>query len=132
MKKVQNLVFTQELVTPAQAAHWLKYNNNANRPFSKSHMYRFSLAMTRGAWKTTQDTISFELPRDSVPLCVMEQSGEIMLWVEVTTGPGATYEMHTFHVRGTGNSFVGGEDEYIGSVQVGPFVWHVYEDWRVG
>jgi len=60
MKKVQNLVFTQELVTPAQAAHWLKYNNNANRPFSKSHMYRFSLAMTRGAWKTTQDTISFD------------------------------------------------------------------------
>ena len=79
-----------------------------------------------------QDTITFDLPEDSVPLCVMEQGGAIMLWVEVTTDPGTAYVPHTFHVRGTGNPFVGGEDTYLGSAQVGMFVWHVYEDWRVG
>jgi hypothetical protein len=79
-----------------------------------------------------QDTVYLDLPENSVPLCVMEQHGEITLWVEVTTGPGTPHLQHMFHVRGTGNPFVGGEDHYIGSAKVGPFVWHVYEDWRVG
>ncbi len=81
-QKVQNLVYTLETVTPAQAAHWLKYNNNTNRPYSKSHMYRFSLAMTRGAWKTTQEAISFDwdnnLANGQHRLAAMVHSGKTL------------------------------------------------------
>jgi len=60
MKKVQKLVFTEELVTPQQAAHWLKYNNPSNRPISKDTVARYARDMTRGAYKVTHQAIAFD------------------------------------------------------------------------
>lgn len=54
------------------------------------------------------------------------QSGRMMLWAEVDTEKPA--EARTIHIVGTGNPIppLAAAVEFIGTVQVPPFVWHVY------
>lgn len=83
---------------------------------------------TRTIWKFVlpiQDTVEINLPSGSTPLHVAEQDGAVCLWVEVTLG--APNEFRKFLVRGTGNPLTGDEGPYLGTAQVGMFVWHVYE-----
>ncbi len=58
--QVQELVFTTELITPAQAGNWLKYNNPNNRPISKHVAERYCRDMNRGAFPTTHAPIAFD------------------------------------------------------------------------
>lgn len=84
--------------------------------------------MNRAIWKFVlpiQDTAHVLMPVGAVPLCVAEQHGELCLWAEVDpTAPGLA---HTFLIRGTGNPFTGVEGAYLGTAQIGVFVWHIYE-----
>lgn len=56
------------------------------------------------------------------------QNGEPTMWVEVD--PNALSEPRRFDVYGTGHSLAapaGLTPRYVGSWQVPPFVWHLYE-----
>ena len=54
--------------------------------------------------------------------------GHLAVWAEVETDQPLVE--HTLHVVGTGNdatvAFAAAE-QYLGSCQAGPFVWHVYD-----
>lgn len=84
--------------------------------------------MTIWKWNlnlTDQQTI--QMPEGSRPLTVQIQGGDICMWSAVD--PLAVKVPFTIIIVGTGNSgpdFSG--SRYIGTVQQGPFVWHVF--WR--
>jgi hypothetical protein len=64
------------------------------------------------------------LPRDATIRDVQIQDGTICLWVEVI--PKNPPVSCSIKIVGTGNAEVEPTDSYIGTVQQGPFVWHVY------
>ena len=55
------------------------------------------------------------------------QSGVLCVWVEVEDGALLTTEV--FYVVGTGH-IVPNNVTYIGTVQMEPFVWHVFRERR--
>lgn len=61
------------------------------------------------------------------PLTVQMQNGVLCLWAEVS-GKARTKRRVVVTIRGTGHSFVQIEssETYVGTVQDGPMVWHVY------
>jgi len=63
------------------------------------------------------------------PLSVIEQHGEIMLYCKVSTFQSsvATHDL-VVYVVGTGHQLPVGDVKFIGTVKVGPYVWHVYVD----
>lgn len=65
------------------------------------------------------------MPRLARPRCVQMQRGRICLWVECY--PENELTVRTFHIIGTGNTIPPEAEEYIGTVQDGEVVWHVYE-----
>jgi hypothetical protein len=74
------------------------------------------------------DTFAVAMPAYARILHVGEQRGFLCMWAELDNQ--SELEVRTFHVRGTGNPFTGEEGTYIGTAQVGPYVWHVYETAR--
>ncbi len=58
-------------------------------------------------------------------LSVQEQYGNIVLWAESDTK--AQPENRSFHVVATGQEHKEHPGKYIGTVQVGSLVWHIYE-----
>lgn len=80
-----------------------------------------------------KDEQSIELPIEHKILTVQTQNGKIVLWAVVDT----FYEENTkrnFKIFGTGNRadelelFLGGDMEYISTVQLNGFVWHIFID----
>jgi hypothetical protein len=65
-----------------------------------------------------------EIPKDAEVLYVAGQEGTICLWALVS--PAAPAETRKFVIHGTGHP-VGEKESYLGSVQMSPFVWHVFE-----
>ena len=63
-------------------------------------------------------------PEDAKPICVMNQGGEICVWMEVT--PDAPKKKLTLFSIGTGFGAIHPEARYIGSVMQGHYVWHIY------
>jgi hypothetical protein len=64
------------------------------------------------------------MPRGARILHLALQNNEPHIWAEVEST--ASFERRFFHIVGTGfdiDSF----DVYIGTYQLPPFVWHVYE-----
>lgn len=71
----------------------------------------------------------FTVPKGAKILCVQEQHNRPTLWMEVDTA--AETEQRHFVIFGTGEELPeGGERNYIHSVQIGGYVWHVYEQLR--
>jgi hypothetical protein len=68
------------------------------------------------------------LPRDANILTVQLQDGTICLWAEVI--PENPPVSCSIKLVGTGIAEVEPNDSYIGTVQQGPFVWHVYRSLR--
>lgn len=62
---------------------------------------------------------------DAIVVHVGVQEGKITLWIECELNT-VTTEHRIFLVYGTGHS-IGPFDEYVGTVQIGRYVWHVYE-----
>lgn len=82
-------------------------------------IYKFPLAVT--------DEQQIEMPRGSRFLGVETQGGVLYLWAIVET-ENPRYR-HAFYVVGTGNPLPvdAVESTYLGTVDEGPFVWHVFD-----
>lgn len=82
----------------------------------------------RTIWKFTLDVrdVSFvSIPGDSKILCAQTQDGAITLWADVDP-EGVTGE-RKFYIYETGHEHKKLIGKYIGTCQVGKFVWHVYD-----
>ena len=86
--------------------------------------------MSRSIWKFKLDAsqVSRFMPVGAKVLTAQMQGGVVTLWADVD--PDAQQEERHFRVFGTGWNMpreMGYSDVYIGTVQDGDFVWHVYE-----
>jgi hypothetical protein len=64
---------------------------------------------------------------DAKILCVQVQNGEPYIWAQ--GDPGLPLVPKIFRIFGTGRVIINNEFlVYVGTIQVGRFVWHVYED----
>jgi hypothetical protein len=86
--------------------------------------------MRRQIWKypLPKGLNLLEMPEKAIPRSVQIQGGQLCLWAEVQTNQ--PLEKRRFIVIGTGHPFPPVEtrpDIYIGTVQDGALVWHIYE-----
>lgn len=68
--------------------------------------------------------VEFDGPYGARPISVGLQGGATVLWAEVDT----EHEIQRQHVYivGTGHGIVPDHCRFVGTVQQGPYVWHVY------
>lgn len=81
-------------------------------------VYKYELAVT--------DRQEIDLPHWARVLHVAEQRGRLFVWALVN--PDVAMEPRVFHIVGTGNRIdaPASELEYIGTVHMMPYVWHVF------
>lgn len=87
-----------------------------------------SIADEFTVWKfpfLIDDECPIEMPGGAKVLYVDTQGGAVCLWALVN--PSAQKELRNFCIRGTGHPLGAERHTYHGSVQQGPFVWHVFE-----
>ena len=73
----------------------------------------------------TDNVQQIEMPGLSHVLCFQKQDGEICIWAEVNDElPKVT---RTFKIVMTGEELPDEDLRYIGTVQDGAFVWHLFE-----
>lgn len=70
-----------------------------------------------------------EMPRGAKVLTVQMQADRPCLWALVNLVDARTDE-RTFVVVGTGHPFDPTGREYVGTIQDGSFVWHIWEQVR--
>lgn len=78
-------------------------------------------------WKQVlqiEGTQDVPLPVGAEFLSVQNQRDEICFWYKCD--PAAEKKMHRFFIAGTGHQLPHTEGQYMGTVQVGSFVWHVF------
>lgn len=63
------------------------------------------------------------------PASTVADDSSIVLWADVDPAVGVV--PREFYVRGTGHGIPDDVQQYVGTVQQGSFVWHVFER-RVG
>lgn len=71
---------------------------------------------------------SVSMPEGALIRSVGKQGEDLMLWAEVDTA--APHKTRSIEIFGTGHSIPGDMGigrQFIGTVQAGCFVWHVYE-----
>ena len=80
-------------------------------------------------WKYKLDIVELQfvnMPLNSKILTVMMQDTQLCLWAEVL--PDIPTEDRTIEIFGTGNPMdYTVNRKYIGSVNDGVFIWHIYE-----
>ena len=65
------------------------------------------------------------VPEGAAVLHVGEQDGELCVWCLID--PKAPNVQKMVRIYGTGNPYDGDLEQFhVGSVQIGPFVWHVF------
>ncbi len=75
-----------------------------------------------------EDEQLVKMPHNAKILSVQEQKGKICLWAMIAGGLPSTCERKIF-IYGTGHEIKYPERKaYIGTVQQGPLVWHVFEE----
>jgi hypothetical protein len=74
-----------------------------------------------------QSTFELVLPRPSIILSVQEQNGKICLWALVDSNTKET-EIRRIHIVGTGYKFPLTSLQFIATVQLGVYVWHIFEE----
>jgi len=73
-------------------------------------------------------SLRVDMPKGAEILTLQRQGDDACLWAIVD--PNAEKKARYFEIHGTGNpmySDMGVERKYIGTFQVPPFVWHVFE-----
>ena len=85
------------------------------------HKYRLQLT----------DSQVLQLPSSAKPLSVQIQAGQICLWAEVDNVLEETKDV-VISVVGTGHDIPPGAVHYLGTIQAGAFVWHVYASAAMG
>lgn len=86
------------------------------------------MGATATIWKYTvrqTDSQEIEMPAGAKILAVRMQGSVLTLWAMVD--PSEPKESRTIQVYGTGHP-AGSAGVYIGTVQHGPMVWHIFED----
>lgn len=78
-------------------------------------------------WKYRLDepVKTLALPAGAKVLAVQMQNAEPTLWVLVD--PRNKTEQRTFVNHSTGHTVPDTDDVYCGTLQAGPFVWHIFE-----
>jgi len=77
---------------------------------------------------TDRQTVS--LPQGARILTAQLHEGQLVMWAEVDD-LSDDREERTVRIFGTGNPIAHGFTlDYIASVQMRPYVWHIYEDGR--
>jgi len=71
------------------------------------------------------ETSEFQMPLDAEILCVQNQNNVLCLWVMFDEDQVLT-SIRKFQIYGTGHS-IPSFKKYIGTAQMGIFVWHVFE-----
>ena len=71
------------------------------------------------------DPIVIYMPKGARVLHIGQQAGLIKMWALVD--PEADTEKRTFAILGTGGAGPESTDLYLGTVQLGSYVWHVFE-----
>lgn len=82
-------------------------------------IYKYPLRLT--------DTQNVVMPRGARILTVQMQNAVPTLWAEVDPTDSVGEQRH-ITIIGTGNGHTSPHSLYLGTVQDGPFVWHVFED----
>lgn len=67
------------------------------------------------------------MPKGTTILCVQMQTTVPTIWALVDTEQMET-ERRRFRIYGTGREIPSESGIYIGTVQNGPFVWHIFEE----
>jgi len=83
----------------------------------------------KAVWKyplVITDRQPIALPAGAQIRTVQLQAGVVCVWAEVE--PAARLQPRTIVIVGTGHTLPTTALVYLGSVQQGPFVWHVYEE----
>jgi hypothetical protein len=70
------------------------------------------------------DVVPIEMPAAAVPLCVQLQDGVPCIWMQVDTSNPTVYR--ALRIFGTGREVESYGLAYVGSIQMGPYVWHIY------
>lgn len=73
-----------------------------------------------------QQETFFEVPHGTRFISAISQGGVPTLYAEVDLQPDAEPETVKVTVIGTGNLILGNEGEFVDTVQVGNFVWHLF------
>lgn len=85
-------------------------------------IYKYQLEIT--------DCQTIDMPLGAKLLCVDHQFGSLFIWAEVD--PNHPMIPRQFDIYGTGSLIPEMCQEesrvYVGTVQIGGFVWHVYEE----
>lgn len=89
--------------------------------------------MSTAIWKYPLNIVDeqiIEMPNGASILHVDGQDGRLCVWARVD--PEAEKVWRRFSVRGTGHTVEKGQlaehsPRYLGTAEVGPFVWHVFE-----
>ena len=66
------------------------------------------------------------MPDNANIIKAADQEGVLCLWAEVDSSDAAL-GVRLFHVVGTGQRLPNGNIQYIDTVVVPPYVWHIYE-----
>lgn len=87
--------------------------------------------MSKVIWKSAlipdnSGVATVHMDVDGKVLCVQMQNGVPALWFETEAAPLQTADRR-FYVLPTGLATVRNNTKYIGTVQDGSFVWHIYE-----
>ena len=74
------------------------------------------------------DEQTINMPRHAIVISVANQRGALTIWAMVD--PKAEYAPRRFFVHGTGHEFIRAVpySEFVGSVAIEPFVWHVFAE----
>jgi hypothetical protein len=75
-------------------------------------------------YQFTQRLMDFQMPQGAIVRSVQDQHGVVTMWAEVDTDK--LLSGRRFTVYGTGHE-VPPHAKYVGTVQQGAFVWHVFE-----
>jgi hypothetical protein len=72
------------------------------------------------------DKVTVNMPKGAEVLTVQTQGRGLYLWALVE--PSISTVERRFEIFGTGHPITAGKRNYIGTAQVGPYVWHVFEN----
>lgn len=83
--------------------------------------------MTQTVWKfSLQPGLTrVDLPRGASALRVAAQGDHMWMWVRLN--PAEDLEPRAFRVYGTGHLIEDDASVYVGTADMGSFVWHVFE-----
>lgn len=86
----------------------------------------------KAIWKYPLDVTDkqvIQMPANAKVLSVADQAGVLTIWALVDVD--AEKEARKFYVVGTGHPLDFTGANFLGSVQQGPFVWHVFVEMTV-